>query len=114
MTLVDAASDPVTCAYWSKTDRGRHQLAEPAVGLGAAGAGSRCAPSSWSAGRERPESRWPPGTGYFTQTVGGGAAAPAAGSLFWVSDTGVRYGIDNESDNRPAAGGSAKRLRPLV
>ena len=38
-----------------------------------------------------------PGTGYFTQTVGGGSAAPAAGSLFWVSDTGVRYGIDTES-----------------
>ncbi len=37
-----------------------------------------------------------PGTGYFTQTVGGGAASPATGSLFWVSDTGVRYGIDNE------------------
>jgi len=38
-----------------------------------------------------------PGTGYFTQSVGGGTAAPATGSLFWVSDTGVRYGIDTES-----------------
>ena len=47
-----------------------------------------------------------PGTGYFTQTVGGGAAAPAAGSLFWVSDTGVRYGIDNEAEN-----GRSRRTR---
>ncbi|BDB40116.1 hypothetical protein IWGMT90018_05620 [Mycobacterium kiyosense] len=47
-----------------------------------------------------------PGTGYFTQTVGGGAAAPATGSLFWVSDTGVRYGIDNESDRSRGQSGS--------
>ncbi|MFN8067781.1 MAG: type VII secretion protein EccB [Mycolicibacterium insubricum] len=35
-----------------------------------------------------------PGYGYLVQTVGNDAAAPAAGSLFWVSDTGVRYGIE--------------------
>ena len=46
-----------------------------------------------------------PGTGYFTQTVGGGPASPGTGSLFWVSDTGVRYGIDTEPDN------SASRAR---
>jgi Type VII secretion system ESX-1, transport TM domain B len=38
-----------------------------------------------------------PGTGYFTATVGQNAASPAAGSLFWISDTGVRFGIDNEA-----------------
>jgi hypothetical protein len=38
-----------------------------------------------------------PGTGYFAQTVGQNSASPAAGSLFWISDTGVRYGIDNEA-----------------
>ena len=38
-----------------------------------------------------------PGTGYFTQTVGQSTASPVAGSLFWISDTGVRYGIDNEA-----------------
>lgn len=46
------------------------------------------------------------GTGYFTQTVGGGPDAPGAGSLFWVSDTGVRYGIDNEPQG-VAGGGKA-------
>jgi len=51
-----------------------------------------------------------PGTGYFTQTVGGGAAAPAAGSLFWVSDTGVRYGIDNEADNGSGPGKTVAAL----
>jgi hypothetical protein len=38
-----------------------------------------------------------PGAGYFAQTVGQGSSSPAAGSLFWISDTGVRYGIDNEA-----------------
>ena len=35
-----------------------------------------------------------PGTGYFVQTVGQEPTSPAAGSLFWVADTGVRYGIE--------------------
>jgi hypothetical protein len=51
-----------------------------------------------------------PGTGYFTQTVGGGPAAPATGSLFWVSDTGVRYGIDNEAENGAGHGKTVEAL----
>jgi hypothetical protein len=54
-----------------------------------------------------------PGTGYFAQTVGGGAAAPATGSLFWISDTGVRYGIDNEADGRSGSSGRAKAVEAL-
>jgi hypothetical protein len=45
-----------------------------------------------------------PGTGYFAQTAGQNATSPAAGSLFWISDTGVRYGIDNEGNQGGAAG----------
>ncbi|CKN70045.1 putative ESX-3 secretion system protein [Mycobacterium tuberculosis] len=51
------------------------------------------------------------GTGYFTQTVGGGPDAPGAGSLFWVSDTGVRYGTTMSLREWLEA---AKRLRPLA
>ncbi len=101
---VDAAKDPVTCAHWTKpagaatsslsllsgsalpTPDGVHT-----VRLVGAGNAARVALA--------------PGTGYFTRTVGDGAAAPAAGSLFWVSDTGVRYGIDNETEN--GSGGDA-------
>ena len=54
-----------------------------------------------------------PGTGYFTQTVGGGVTAPPAGSLFWVSDTGVRYGIDTESDNGPDGPSHGKTVEAL-
>ena len=56
---------------------------EDLVGAGAGGTANRIAMA--------------PGTGYFAQTVGQNASSPAAGSLFWISDTGVRYGIDNEA-----------------
>ncbi|WP_096867612.1 type VII secretion protein EccB [Mycolicibacter icosiumassiliensis] len=39
-----------------------------------------------------------PGSVYFVQSVNGDPAANASvGPLFWVSDTGVRYGINTES-----------------
>ncbi|OIN79263.1 type VII secretion protein EccB [Mycobacterium malmoense] len=114
ITLVDAAKAPVTCAYWNKpagaATSSLSLLAGSAlpvpdsirtvdlIGGGSAGNGSTATRVAL-----------PPGTGYFTQTVGGGPAAPATGSLFWVSDTGVRYGIDNESDS----GGRGKTVEAL-
>lgn len=98
ISLVDAARDPITCAFWSKpAGAATSSLAllsgsalpvpdgirpEELVGAGAGGVATRVALA--------------PGTGYFVQTVGQEPTAPAAGSLFWVADTGVRYGIDNE------------------
>ncbi|BBZ46207.1 type VII secretion protein EccB [Mycobacterium parmense] len=109
--LVDTAKDPVTCAYWSKPAGAATSslrllsgstLPVPdsihtvnLVGGGSQGSASRVAIV--------------PGTGYFTQTVGGGDSSPGTGSLFWVSDTGVRYGIDNESEN----GGNGKTVEAL-
>jgi type VII secretion protein EccB len=99
ISLLDATHDPVTCAHWSKASGASANSltllagstlpipdavhTEDLVGAGAGGTASRIAMA--------------PGTGYFAQTVGQNAAAPAVGSLFWISDTGVRYGIDNEA-----------------
>ncbi|MGH3583471.1 MAG: type VII secretion protein EccB, partial [Mycobacterium sp.] len=44
-----------------------------------------------------------PGSGYFVQSVGSDAGAPQAGSAFWVSDTGVRYGVDTAGDSKAVA-----------
>jgi len=105
LTVVDAATNPVTCAYWTRPVGAATSSAGllsgsalpipdslhtvDLIGGAAPGTAARVA--------------LPPGTGYFTQTVGGGAAGsapgPATGSLFWVSDTGVRYGIDTEADS---------------
>lgn len=99
VTLVDTVRNPVVCAYWSKPAG----AATSSLGLltGAAlpvpevvrtvdliGGGESVATRVAMA----------PGTGYFAQSVGGGAPAPATGSLFWISDTGVRYGIDTEGE----------------
>jgi type VII secretion protein EccB len=113
--LIDATKNPVTCAYWSKpagaATSSLRLLSGSAlpvpdavhtvdlIGGGSQGVATRVALA--------------PGTGYFTQTVGGGAAAPAAGSFFWVSDTGVRYGIDNEAENGPGAAGHGKTVEAL-
>jgi type VII secretion protein EccB len=114
VALVDAAKDPVTCASWSKPAGAATSalslltgsvLPVPdsihtvdLVGGGSAGTAARVALA--------------PGSGYFAQTVGGGAPAPPAGSLFWVSDTGVRYGIDMETDNTNS-GGHPKTVEAL-
>ncbi|MGB3485208.1 MAG: type VII secretion protein EccB [Mycobacterium sp.] len=101
-SLVDTASSPVTCASWTKpVDASTSSFAllsgaalpipdgvdavDLAVGA-AGGANSMAIPA---------------GTGYLTQTVGSDPAAPAAGALFWVSDTGVRFGIEagNNADD---------------
>lgn len=99
ISLVDAAHDPVTCAHWSKpAGAATNSLTllsgsalpvpeavhtEDLVSAGAGGTATRVALA--------------PGTGYFAQSVGQGTESPAAGSLFWISDTGVRYGIDTEA-----------------
>jgi len=114
ISLLDAAHDPVACAHWSKlAGASTNSLTllsgsalpipdsvhtEDLVGAGAGGTASRVAVA--------------PGSGYFAQTVGQNAASPNAGSLFWISDTGVRYGIDNEAA-QGGANGNAKTAEAL-
>ncbi len=112
VTLVDAAKDPVTCAYWSKPAGAATSslsllsgsalpVPESIRTLDLVGASPSTATRVALA----------PGTGYFAQTVTGGAGAPGTGSLFWVSDTGVRYGIDNEAET--SAAGRGKTVEAL-
>lgn len=101
LTVVSAASDPVTCARWTKGEGASESSlsllsgsAVPVpdgrrpvdlVGAGSGGTANRVAMT--------------PGSGYFVQTVGQEPGSATAESLFWVSDTGVRYGIDTEGDD---------------
>jgi len=118
VVLVDAAKDPVTCAYWNK-------LAGAATSSLSLLSGSALpvpdavrtldlvGVSSGSSQAIATRVAMAPGTGYFTQTVGGGPTSPGTGSLFWVSDTGVRYGIDNEAETGSAAAGRGKTVEAL-
>ena len=118
IAIVDAAKNPVTCAYWSKPAGAATSslglmsgsalpVADAVRTLDLVGAGS----GSTQAIATRVALA--PGTGYFTQTVGGGPTSPGNGSLFWVSDTGVRYGIDNEADSASGAAGHGKTVAAL-
>jgi type VII secretion protein EccB len=118
VALVDAAKNPVTCAYWSKPAGAATSSLSLLSGsalpvpdgihtvdlVGANSGGSQAIATRVALA---------PGTGYFTQSVGGGATSPGTGSLFWVSDTGVRYGIDNEAEDASGAAGHGKTVEAL-
>ncbi|MBW0014631.1 type VII secretion protein EccB [Mycobacterium sp.] len=117
IVVVDPAKDPVTCAYWSKpAGAASSSLSLLAGSVLPVPDGVRTVGlvSGGPQGNGTTANRvaLAPGTGYFTQTVGGGSAAPATGSLFWVSDTGVRYGIDTEAGE--AAGNPATGRQKTV
>ncbi|OMC12271.1 type VII secretion protein EccB [Mycobacterium sp. SP-6446] len=115
IALVDASKNPVTCAYWSKPAGAATSSLSLLSGsalpvpdavrtLDLIGGGSPATATRVALA---------PGTGYFTQTVGGGPTSPGTGALFWVSDTGVRYGIDNEADSATGAAGHGKTVEAL-
>jgi type VII secretion protein EccB len=104
VSLVDAAKDPVSCAYWSKPAGAATSSLSLLCGSGLPVPDAVHTVDLVGAANGATRVALAPGTGYFTQTVGGGAASPATGSLFWVSDIGVRYGIDTEADSSGTAG----------
>lgn len=116
LTVVDAGKSPVTCAYWSKPAGAATSslnllsgsalpIAESIHTVDLVGGGAA------TSGAVATRVALAPGTGYFTQTVGGGPDSPGTGSLFWISDTGVRYGIDNEAEH--SAAGHGKTVEAL-
>ncbi|MDD4867130.1 MAG: type VII secretion protein EccB, partial [Mycobacterium sp.] len=106
--IVDAATAPVTCVYWSKpagaASSSLSLLSGSALPLPDGMRTVNLVGGASPAGGTATSVALAPGRGYFTQSVGGAAAAPANGSLFWISDTGVRYGIDNETERGSGAG----------
>jgi type VII secretion protein EccB len=113
VSLVDAAKSPVTCAYWSKPAGAATSSLNLMSGSALPVAESIRTVDLVGGGAVTTATRvaLAPGTGYFTQTVGGGPDSPGTGSLFWVSDTGVRYGIDNEAEH--SATGHGKTVEAL-
>ena len=103
VSLVDATASPVTCVHWSKgADASTSSLAllsgaalpvaENTGSVELVGAGPGAATRVVL----------PTGTGFFVQTVGQEAQSPTAGSLFWVADTGVRYGLEAPNQDEMA------------
>jgi hypothetical protein len=105
VTLVDAAPAPVHLRVLVQAGRRHCGQADPAL---------RCRPAAaGGVAHRRPGRRaacaataervaLTPGRGYFVQSVGSDAGAPPAGSAFWISDTGVRYGWTPPRTPRPS------------
>jgi type VII secretion protein EccB len=98
VTLIDASDDPVTCARWAKpegaTTSSLALLSGATIPLpdGRDAVALVGSPNSVAL---------TPGSGYFVSS---------AGALFWISDTGVRYGIE-DAKTAAALGLSAEPLQ---
>jgi type VII secretion protein EccB len=109
INIVDNGSAPLTCAHWSHpvdATGGTLQLLSGAA-LPVAEGLRAVQLVGGGAGATANRVILAPGTGFLVQTVGQDVrqspASPAAGSLFWISDTGVRYGIDQDGDQNTVA-----------
>lgn len=102
--LVDSAAAPLTCARWSHPVDATGGTLDLLTGAALPVADGLRPVQLVGGGAGVTANRvvLAPGTGFLVQTVGQDVrqqpASPAAGSLFWVGDTGVRYGIDQDSD----------------
>ncbi|OYN76030.1 type VII secretion protein EccB [Mycolicibacterium sphagni] len=94
ISLVDSVSAPVVCARWSKPAGASASSLSLLSGATLPIAQGEQPVELPGSGTSASRVVLPVGKGYFAQTVGQEPASPAAGSLFWLSDTGMRYGIE--------------------
>ncbi|BBZ01182.1 ESX-3 secretion system ATPase EccB3 [Mycolicibacterium chitae] len=114
LSIADADSAPISCVRWTKAvDASTSSLSLLSGAALPIADGVRTldlAPSR--SGITAARVALPVGTGYFTQTVGQEPTSPLAGSLFWVADTGVRYGIEGADQDELAKTVEALGLTP--
>lgn len=97
--LVDTDSDPITCALWERA-AGATISSLTLLSGSTLPAADGAQPLDLVGGNSPGTARRivvEPGRGYLVQTVSQQPASPPAGALFWISDTGVRYGIGNDA-----------------
>ncbi|WP_280453728.1 type VII secretion protein EccB [Nocardia brasiliensis] len=102
--LVDPARFGVTCYHWSRAASEQNAVTELLVGRQlplTVAEQSRTVESVTapiSRGGTADASYLPRNTGRFVQVTGSDPASPRRESLFWISDSGVRYGIAVEQN----------------
>ncbi|BBY44637.1 type VII secretion protein EccB [Mycolicibacterium celeriflavum] len=106
LTLVDAADAPLTCARWTRPADATSATLDLRSGVTLPVSDDLHAVPLVGAGSGTTANRvvLTPGRGYLVQTVGqdgGGASTPpVGGASFWLSDVGVRYGLDENGDQK--------------
>jgi type VII secretion protein EccB len=104
LELVDSSSAPVICVRWARPADARFDSLTLLSGAALPitdGMGSVELPGT-AGGATAARVVMPAGTGYFVQTAAHEPAGPTAGALFWVSDTGIRCGIEAPNQNELA------------
>lgn len=102
--LVTAESSPVACYHWKRG--GTESAASTSLLVGrqlplkseAQTQTVALVTASESRGRTADAAYLPPTSGRFVQVTGADPASPRRESLWWVSDSGVRYGIEARGD----------------
>lgn len=111
LQILDPTTDPVSCGQWVKLDGAPTSnltllvgqslpVAEDARPVTLTGAGPTSAQRAIL----------PKGSGYFVQVTGQQPESATRESAFWVSDLGVRYGLEAPSTPGGVGGGPAEAL----
>jgi type VII secretion protein EccB len=109
LSVVDIKDNPATCWWWEKTtgeERARVQVVSgPTVPVAAADADKVVSlVKADNSGREADRVYFGPNYGNFVVVTGNDPASATSESLWWLTNSGVRFGVDNNRDARSALG----------
>lgn len=109
LDVVEMRQNPATCWWWEKTageDRARVQVVSgPTVPVAAYDTGRVVSlVKADDSGREADRVFFGSGFANFVVVTGNDPAAGTAESLWWLSSSGVRFGVDNVREARTALG----------
>jgi hypothetical protein len=109
LNVADIRENPATCWWWEKTageDRARiHVVSGPTVPVGAGSTDKVVSlVKADDSGSEADRVYFGLGYANFVTVTGNDPGSATAESLWWLSNSGVRFGVDNTRDARTALG----------
>jgi type VII secretion protein EccB len=109
LNVVDIRENPATCWWWEKTageERARTQVVSgPTIPVAQSEVNKVVSlVKADNSGREADRVYFGPNYANFVAVTGNDPGASTTESLWWLSDSGVRFGVDNTRDARTALG----------
>jgi type VII secretion protein EccB len=109
LSVEDIRDNPATCWWWEKTggeDRARVQvISGPTIPVASGDADKVVSlVKADSSGREADKVFFGPEYGNWVEVTGNDPASATSESLWWLSSSGVRFGVENSRDSRAALG----------
>jgi type VII secretion protein EccB len=109
LNAVDIRDNPATCWWWEKTGgegRARVQvISGPTIPVQASDSEKVVSlVKADNSGREADKVFFGPGYGNWVEVTGNDPGSATSESLWWLSSSGVRFGVDNSRDARSALG----------